>query len=189
MFINVLFGYRAISQRKGITPVIAVVLLMMMTVAAAGMAYTWILGVQDMVTGVADEGIAEMVRATTTSISFEAVNNITKGSATDIGNIQVTLRNDGKYGYSESDLKQFVFYANKRIDTTATNEIAKCVDTVPNTIGNINVLGGICTINTSTAYPYKTGSDNGVLMEITTPFKDIRFKYMCVIIRAGRDYC
>lgn len=32
--------------RKGITPIIAVVLLLMMTVAAAGLAYTWVIGVQ-----------------------------------------------------------------------------------------------------------------------------------------------
>ncbi len=39
---NIMFG-----ARKGITPVIALVLLLMMTVAAAGMAYVWFMDVQE----------------------------------------------------------------------------------------------------------------------------------------------
>lgn len=184
-----LFGKKSFSKKKGITPVIAIVLLLMMTVAAAGMAYVWIMSVQEDVTAVADEQLDDMKTSTSIRLDFEAVNNNTDTTDVRSGNMTITIRNSGKYGFSEEDLGQFVVYTDRTEDLNATGDIAKCVDTATGSIGNLNVLGGLCTIKTDTAFPKATGSANGVLIEITTAFKDVKFSYTCAIDRSGRQYC
>ncbi len=167
------------SKRKGITPVIAIVLLLMMTVAAAGMAYVWIMSLQEDVRVIADEGLNDMKIMASVSLSFEAVHN----KSTNL--IEFTLRNTGKHGFSSGELNQFIVYTNKVEDTTASAAVATCSAAG----GNLNELGGTCTVLTGTDFPTEPGRDNAVLIEITTPFKEKKFVYNCIIDRKGKTYC
>ncbi len=167
------------SKRKGITPVIAIVLLLMMTVAAAGMAYVWIMSLQEDVRVIADEGVEDMKIVSSVSLSFEAVHE-------DAGNmIEFTLRNTGKHGFSSGELDQFIVYTDKTEDVAASAAVATCSAAG----GNLNELGGTCIVTTTTAFPTEPGKDDAVLVEITTPFKEKKFVYNCIIDRKGKTYC
>jgi len=69
---NCMFGWTKL-KRKGITPVIAIVLLLMMTVAAAGVAYLWIMNLQEGMEETANEGIEKQQRDSSAAITIESV--------------------------------------------------------------------------------------------------------------------
>lgn len=79
-------------RRKGITPVIAVVLLILITVAAVGVVYTQF---ENIVGSGADTGA--VTTPAQTEISFESVyNNDTGSNANNADSINITIRNTGE---------------------------------------------------------------------------------------------
>ena len=80
---NIMFG-----KRKGITPVIALVLLLMMTVAAAGMAYIWFQDVQQETQDTVSDSLAERTGQMAGAVSIDAVYE-------DADVTQVAIRNTG----------------------------------------------------------------------------------------------
>jgi len=93
-------------NKKGITPVIAVVLLMMMTVAAAGAAYFWIVGVQSSIQTDTENFIGQVLE----SQEFEILDTVCDYNATDPTNssIRVIVYNSGKTAFENADTRIFL---------------------------------------------------------------------------------
>ncbi len=114
------------TKRKGITPIIAIVLLLMMTVAAFGLTFVWVQSTQqdlmkktgDEITGVTDKASAQ--------IAIESIYNDTAS-----GNITITLRNTGRYNFE--DTADFTIYLDGKLQTSdITGDFAP--DTIKTTI-------------------------------------------------------
>jgi flagellin-like protein len=82
-----------ISNRKGITPIISVILLLMMTIAIAGLAYTWLQRMQASVTNQTEESATRMLQGLNTQIRVDGVSliNCTGSDA----NVSIYFRNTG----------------------------------------------------------------------------------------------
>ena len=92
-------------KRKGITPIIAIVLLLMMTVAAFGMTFVWVQKTQgEIQDGVSDE-VTNMMGKNAAQFSIESVYNDSTG-----GLIAVIIRNSGTYSFSDGS--QFKIYVD-----------------------------------------------------------------------------
>lgn len=82
-------------KRKGITPIIAIVLLLLITVGAVGVVYTQF---QSLTDTNPQEQINKQQKIQGTSIAFSSVyNNDTSRSATDGDALNITFRNTGDY--------------------------------------------------------------------------------------------
>lgn len=107
--------------RKGITPVIAIVLLLMMTVAAAGMAYVWVTGVQQETQNAVSESMRERTAQMGGGITIDAVyedNNVTT----------VAIRNTGSITFT-GPVKVFAGAAtcdNAFVNATRSSTTTKC---------------------------------------------------------------
>ena len=77
-------------NKRGVTPIIAVILLMMMTVAAAGAAFFWIVRVQATLTGGTEQHIDTVLTNIGSSAEFRDV-----GVTADGVNLTFNLRNTG----------------------------------------------------------------------------------------------
>ena len=101
-------------KRKGITPIIAIVLLLMMTVAAFGMTFVWVQKTQgEIQDGVSDE-VTNMMGKNAAQFSIESVYNDSTG-----GLIAVIIRNSGTYSFSDGS--QFKIYVDG-LPTTHDNK-------------------------------------------------------------------
>jgi len=101
---------KIIINKKGITPVIAVVLLMMMTVAAAGAAYIWILSVQSTVQTDTSDFISDTLERKDFLISdVECDYDASDGAGHD--NITIVLYNNGKSDFNSEDVWIFLLNA------------------------------------------------------------------------------
>ncbi len=85
---NIMFG-----KRKGITPVIALVLLLMMTVAAAGMAYIWFQDVQQETQDSVSDSLTQRTDQMAGAVVIDAVYEDTNVA-------QVAVRNTGSVTFS-----------------------------------------------------------------------------------------
>ncbi|NOQ38500.1 hypothetical protein GQ472_06455 [archaeon] len=86
-------------RRKGITPVIAIVLLLMMTVAAAGLAYEFIMNMSEKQT----EAIGEQVDAQSNKMRTEFRIIQVKGAAAAAGDVDYYIKNVGSLEIPEFD--------------------------------------------------------------------------------------
>ncbi|MCK4555007.1 MAG: hypothetical protein KAT83_00215 [Candidatus Aenigmarchaeota archaeon] len=102
---NIMFG-----KRKGITPVIALVLLLMMTVAAAGMAYIWFQDVQQETQDTVSDSLSQRTEQMAGAISIDAVYE--PGVANEV---RVAIRNTGSVTYTGD----VVVYVGAELCTTA----------------------------------------------------------------------
>ncbi|MFH1432059.1 MAG: archaellin/type IV pilin N-terminal domain-containing protein [archaeon] len=131
-------------KRKGITPVIAIVLLLMMTVAAAGMAYVWIMSVQEGVEAQANEGLAKQQTDASAAIKIESVWNSTTSA-------YFVLRNTGTYSYSDEDVNQFAYYVDGVPQTTISQTCA-------GSTSKLKAPGSICEVHlTTSTFPASAG--------------------------------
>ena len=87
---NIMFG-----ARKGITPVIALVLLLMMTVAAAGMAYVWFMDVQEETQDTVRDSLSQRTDQMAGAVVIDAVYETGVVASTDI-----IVRNTGSLTYT-----------------------------------------------------------------------------------------
>ncbi len=136
------------SKRKGITPVIAIVLLLMMTVAAAGVAYLWIMNLQEGMEDTANRGIDKQQKDASAAITIESIWK--DGTNNDI---QLMIRNSGTYTFTNTELGQFTYY----------------VDSVPFTPGTIcaglSAEGSTCIVDTDVAFPVAAGDEKVVMVK------------------------
>ncbi len=86
-------------RKKGITPVIAIVLLLMMTVAAAGLAYEFIMNMSEKQT----EAIGEQVDAQSNKMRTEFRVIQVKGGAAATGDLDYYIKNVGSLEIPEFD--------------------------------------------------------------------------------------
>ncbi|MFB6076544.1 MAG: archaellin/type IV pilin N-terminal domain-containing protein, partial [Candidatus Nanohaloarchaea archaeon] len=97
------------NVRSGITPVVAIVLLLMMTVAAAGAAYTWFSQMQSQV----------QERATQTLQTDMEVKDLRCDSSTD--KIEVAIKNSGSTEIELTNTDLFVRDSTGHLNITMTS--------------------------------------------------------------------
>jgi flagellin-like protein len=96
-----------VSSLRGITPVIAIILLLLMTVAAAGSAYIWVNLIQEQITTESQAGLETNLQKVHGQFSIESVwNSSTK--------LCMTIRNSGTVAYSESQMNLLSVYVNEK---------------------------------------------------------------------------
>lgn len=96
--------------RKGITPIISVVLLLMMTVGAFGLAYVWLKnfqsGVQEEMSRSAQEVISEIQR----SVKIIAIYKDTSTSQT-----KISIQNNGKMTIRDDEFKSMIIKLDGKV--------------------------------------------------------------------------
>ena len=92
---------------RGITPVIAVVLLLLMTVAASGAAFVWINVIQKQIVTESNAGLETNLQKLHGQLSIESVWNVST-------KICMTVRNSGTVQYSESQLNLLTLYIDEK---------------------------------------------------------------------------
>lgn len=102
-------------NRKGITPVIAIVLLLMMTVAAAGLAYSWIMSMQE----TAQAGISEDIsaRMETMRAGITIISVWQTGATPDTG-ISMAIKNSGSSTFQDAEIDDFQVFVDGKPPTT-----------------------------------------------------------------------
>ncbi len=85
------------TKRKGITPIIAIVLLLMMTVAAFGLTFVWVQSTQQDLQENIGKDIQGVTDRTSSQFSIESIYN-------DTGNISIVIRNTGRYTFEDVTL-------------------------------------------------------------------------------------
>ena len=166
--------FAAKSKRKGITPVIAIVLLLMMTVAAAGMAYVWIMSLQEDIAASTNEDLKNLQTQKNARLGIEAVRNNTDATTNPAGNAQGNLafivKNAGTYTFSATEVGNIKIYVDG-VDVSRDGgnqaELAK-----------IAGQGTSAQIYTGTAFPRTPGSDGGVRIEVVPPV-GVGATYLC----------
>lgn len=157
------------ENRKGITPVIAIVLLLMMTVAAAGLAYMWVIGVQQEAQTGIETQVQQIQQQAAAQLTIDTVYNET-------GNIDFVLRNSGTYAFSTTDVSNFAYYIDGK---TITPNVA-----CPGTLAT----GKTCTVETSSTFPIEVGTDGSKIIKVVPPVGSA-ISYTCSISKVDQTYC
>jgi len=89
---------------RAITPIIAVILLVLITISAAGVAFVWIQVVQGQVASESEAGLSSSMMQLHGQMTIESVWNETGG------HLCMIVRNSGTYPYDRATLLQMVFY-------------------------------------------------------------------------------
>lgn len=113
-----------VSNKKGITPIIAVILLLMMTIAVAGLAYVFIQGYQASVQQIADNTTAQTSQHLKVNLKIDGYNT-TCGLASGWVLVRVHVRNAGLE--SAGNLQYFV--DNALINVSGNASLAPGVET------------------------------------------------------------
>lgn len=92
--------------RKGLTPIIAVVLLLMMTVAAAGLAYQFVIGTQTDVQDKVKNQLDTQLGASDIQWNVESGKDTTVGATP--GTMEFTIRNTGKGAIAANSMTLYV---------------------------------------------------------------------------------
>jgi|GEM_PF-2137882 len=114
-------------NKKGITPIISVILLLMMTIAIAGLAYTWLQRMQGNIEGTAEETTNVLIGNMNVDLrldgySFQCENNTINENST----IIFYVRNRGS-----SDAHNIQLYINSQVVLNATGwEVDGTIDTL-----------------------------------------------------------
>lgn len=148
------------STRKGITPVIAIVLLLMMTVAAAGMAYVWVRGVQEDT----QKSVGDTLKTKTEQMSGEVtIDNVYENGTADV--FLISVRNTGTVTFTSNVLT----YAGPKNCTQV----------------NINAPGS----SALSTCPYTGGLIDALVFRVVPP-KGAAVSATCSIRGTGNDqYC
>lgn len=91
---------------RAVTPIIAVILLVLMTISAAGAAFLWIQSIQDQLARENQEGLDTSLMEMHGKIAIESVFNRTGGQ------LCMVLRNSGSVRYPESFLQGVSVYVD-----------------------------------------------------------------------------
>lgn len=132
---------------KGISAVIAVVLILMITVALASMAYVWFTTVFRTITVGTEEAATGGIAAMATKFTIESAHNATTDTWTGIA---VTIRNTGTKNIDMDTIAAYVKGVSKTDDATGT--------LTPGMTGSFNVTvttvpcDGILKVTEATGY-------------------------------------
>jgi flagellin-like protein len=145
---------------KAITPIIAIILLMLITVSAAGAAFLWIQIVQSQVSEETQTGLTSSLMQMHGRVAIEAVWNETGG------HICMIVRNSGTHQYEQSDLSELTVYiegAPYQINTTTiTSELQPQASLVLCLCNSTEAGGSDCDGPTNDGYDY-----TGDIIDIT----------------------
>ena len=180
-FVKKMFGWKSKSKRKGITPVIAIVLLLMMTVAAAGMAYVWIMDLQEDIGEETKKDLANLNKQKNARLSVETVWN-TSGGTSD-GLISVMVKNAGSYAFSDDDAKAIrVIIGRDEVDhADGVAAGLGCYD-------EITTQGTTCTfISSAETFPIERGEVGQVIIKVVSPI-GLGDTYVCSVPTDGSHH-
>ena len=157
----------AIQQyKKGVTAVVATVLLLMMTVAAAGLAYVWITEMQKNIQ------IGTETQYNNQQIQAEAKLSIDSAWNTS-GNISLVLRNTGSYTFNDPT-KFSVYYEGRPVEK--------------NNVGFST--GALGSGGTNTVYinrSFATPDSSKTIRIVTDVGTDVI--YRCAVPSSSQNYC
>jgi len=168
------------GRRKGITPVIAIVLLLMMTVAAAGLAYEFIMNMSEKQT----EAIGEQVDAQSNKMRTEFRIIQVKGGVAATGDVDYYIKNVGSLEIPEfdgtklsvkqdGDLRFDATFAGT-CTTAGTIEVGDvCVLVVTDAVNPLNLPG-----DSVTTVSYELILDSGITVS-----------YACNLADTGDTFC
>ncbi|NOR85178.1 hypothetical protein GQ473_03595 [archaeon] len=156
-------------NRKGITPIIAIVLLLMMTVAAFGMTFVWVQKTQgEIQQGVSDD-ITNMMGKNAAQFGIESVYE-------DGNEISVIIRNTGTYTFVNGDV--FNVYVDGQ--AVALTVAALAVDLAPK---------GTVTFTTTVVTPWANIQDtNTHEIKVISPQATIA-TIACIPAKTAQGYC
>lgn len=162
-------GAGMVRNRKGITAVIAIVLLLMMTVGAAGFAYIWVTDLQNRLQGSTTTSVEQMTAANNAKLGIDSMWN-------DTGSISINLRNSGSYAFPE--LGNFRIYVNGvPLDNTADVQ----------NLGGAFAPKDVKTIKLiTTAFPAPGMPKN---IKILSDIEGVQVTYKCSISMSTETYC
>lgn len=130
-------------NRKGITPVIATSLLILIAVSAVATAAVFFRNTTDDITGSVNDQLSEQQRIEGTSISVE------RGYNNSNGNISLKVRNTGRYVIliEENDQKYWSLFADGRPNSFSYASYSSSTSRVPLDTGEV------ITLQTDVSYP------------------------------------
>ncbi len=138
-------------MRKGITPVIAIVLLLLITVGAVGVVWTQF----QSLTGNPEDDFSQQQQVRNTELSFSSVyNNDTSQTAPVGDSINITIRNTGSVAINVTEDLEISFVPQDSDSGLAFNVYP---DTVQASSDCFNPHGGDEQIEPSESYTCKTG--------------------------------
>ncbi len=159
--------------KKGVTAIIATVLLLMMTVAAAGVSYTWMMGMQKGIQTKTQEKYDNDLAQINGKLTIDSM-WCASDPCTPTSNIQFTLKNTGTYTFS--DTSKFNVY----------------FDGIPLTTGvNYNpstglIPGNVTTVSLPKSFPTTVGASNTIRVVADG---GVSVVYMCEIKNTAQSYC
>jgi len=103
---------------KGISAVIAVVLILMITVALAAMAYVWFTGVFETITGSAGQAATQTGQAIATQFSIASAGH--NGTTSGTGDLLLYITNTGAADMTIEDMNVFIGITKQTINETGT---------------------------------------------------------------------
>ena len=163
-FVKNMFGLKSKSRRKGITPVIAIVLLLMMTVAAAGMAYVWIMSLQEDIAEDTNRDLDNLNKQKNARLSVSAVWN-------NAGTIDLIIKNAGTYVYTAADCTNVGVLVGGDMQAAGS-----CV--------GLTSQGTTCTVSSGTIFPIMAGEAGAVTIKVIAPI-GMGDTYRCSIPTEG----
>ncbi len=161
-------------HRKGITAVVAIVLLLMMTVAAAGMAYMWVMGIQQKTAETTNEDLDRQQQLASTRLTIESIWKET--AAPYAGNISFAVRNTGAMSFD--NMTGFTVYIDGKMDTAA-------IDMTANGLGQTLSSNEVKAVKTKVPWPL-TGK--AVEIELVTP-AGYKFSKKCGVVSSTVTTC
>ncbi|MBU4300558.1 MAG: archaellin/type IV pilin N-terminal domain-containing protein [Nanoarchaeota archaeon] len=149
------------TAKKGITAVVAIVLLLMMTVAAAGLAYMWI---SQMQTGAQAQGTEQLGKITQTTQTAYSIETVNYQSATSMSYI---IRNTGTLPIDLITATNRVVYLNGRV-ITPTVTLAPNAVLQPKNVATVTITGlAAGTMAVGSTNTIKIVNDNGANVQAT----------------------
>ena len=163
-------------NRKGITAVVAIVLLLMMTVGAAGLAYVWVTNLQNKVQDTTGSNVKQMSDEQGARIVIDSIWNSTSSDGvatpcTTAGCIAFNVRNTGSYDFDKSKM---VFYiGNLRFLPTAA---------YAGTLAGKDLMQ----VRSNITYPAPGESKT---VKVTTEIGSASATYLCEVSSSGNVNC
>ena len=106
------------NNRKGITPIISVILLLMMTIAIAGLAYTWLQRMQTTVQTSSENVSDDLLAGFKVRLDINGYSANCTGGSTDKVNLTVYVKNSGT-----KDANHIQLYVNDAMQAGANQTV------------------------------------------------------------------
>ncbi len=164
-------------KRKAVTPVIAVVLLLMMTVAVGGVAFMWVTqmqkGMQDDITKQQEE----MTKKASASLVVDAAWATILGGLT-----HITIRNNGQYTYTATEMDAMQIHYNGVPQGNLAAIFDDAVIPTSPCVGNALAPGETCealSLVATNMFPWTGGSGWEFTLRLIEPNTEVSISKYC----------